>query len=126
VIVSTLDQVETKYGNSHPKTPYVKKAKRGKFGKKGVKEPKEKKLKRKIAQPTYKLSADLAKIVGTDELSRPETTKKVWEYIKAHNLQDPTNKRQIIPDAALSKIIGNTPIDMMKLSSFLNKHFKKK
>jgi DNA topoisomerase-1 len=121
IIVSTLDQLETKYGSTHPKTAYIKKAKRGKFGKKEA-EPKKK---RKIVQPSLKVSADLAKVVGGSEMSRPEATKKIWEYIKAHNLQDPTNKRRIIPDANLSKIIGKEPIDMMKLSKFLSKHLKK-
>jgi DNA topoisomerase-1 len=125
VIVSTLDQIEQKYDASHPKTPYVKKAKRGRFGKKTSKEEAPAKKKRKIVQPAYKLSPDLAKIVGATELSRPEVTKQLWVYIKSHNLQDPTNKRRIIPDAALSKIIGKEPIDMMKLSSFLSKHLKK-
>jgi DNA topoisomerase I len=126
VIVSTLDQLGTKYDSSHPKTPYVKKGKRGKFGKKGAaKEEKEKKPKKKIAQPAYKVSADLQKVVGAAELSRPEATKKIWDYIKAHKLQDPKNKRRIIPDATLAKIIGKDPIDMMKLSSFLTKHLKK-
>jgi DNA topoisomerase-1 len=104
----------------------VKKGKRGKFGKKGAaKEEKEKKPKKKIAQPAYKVSADLQKVVGAAELSRPEATKKIWDYIKAHKLQDPKNKRRIIPDATLAKIIGKDPIDMMKLSSFLTKHLKK-
>ncbi len=125
VIVSSFDQIDEKYGTTHPKTPYVKKGKKGKFAKKGSKGEKEPKKKRTIAQPAYKVSADLAKIVGTDSLSRPEATKKIWEYIKLHNLQDPINKRRIIPDAALSKIIGKEPIDMMKLSSFLTKHLKK-
>ncbi|MBU6383458.1 MAG: type I DNA topoisomerase [Verrucomicrobia bacterium] len=120
VIVSTLDQLEEKYDAHHPKTAYVKK---GKFGKK--KGEKGGKKKRTIAQPTYKASNDLAKIVGQKEISRPEATKKIWEYIKLHNLQDPINKRRIVPDADLAKIIGKEPIDMMKLSSFLSKHLKK-
>ncbi|MDE3047172.1 MAG: DNA topoisomerase I, partial [Verrucomicrobiota bacterium] len=119
-IVSTLDQLEEKYDAHHPKTAYVKK---GKFGKK--KGEKGGKKKRTIAQPTYKASNDLAKIVGQKEISRPEATKKIWEYIKLHNLQDPINKRRIVPDADLAKIIGKEPIDMMKLSSFLSKHLKK-
>jgi DNA topoisomerase-1 len=121
VIVSTLDQIETKYGTSHPKTAYIKKAKRGKASQKEEKKKKPK----KSNQPAYKVSADLQKIVGTDRLSRPEATKKIWDYIKAHKLQDAKNKRRIVPDAALSKIIGKEPIDMMKLSSFLSKHLKK-
>lgn len=128
VIVSTLDQLETKYDAHHPKTPYVKKAGRGKFGKKGAKEeaPKKGKTKKTRAQPGYKTSPELAAIVGADQISRPEATKKIWEYIKAHHLQDPTNKRRIIPDAALSKVIGKNPIDMMKLASALTKHLKSK
>lgn len=124
VIVSTLDQLEEKYDAHHPKTAYVKKGKYGKGKGKGSKGKGEKK-KRSIAQAHYKTSPDLAKIVGQTEISRPEATKKIWEYIKMHNLQDPINKRRIIPDAALSKIIGKEPIDMMKLSSFLTKHLKK-
>jgi DNA topoisomerase-1 len=133
VIVSTLDQLETKYNAHHQKTPYIKK--KGKFAKKGAKKeakkestkaPAKKKAAKKTSnQPAYKLSPDLAKLVGATELSRPEVTKKLWDYIKAHNLQDPKNKRQIVPDALLSKIIGKEPIDMMKLSSFLSKHLKK-
>lgn len=122
VIVSTLDQLEEKYGSSHPKTAYVKKTRKGKSAKKTV--AKEKK-KRTIKQPTYKASKELETIVGQPEISRPEATKKIWEYIKANNLQDPTNKRRIIPDEALAKVIGSEPIDMMKLSGFLSKHLKK-
>jgi DNA topoisomerase-1 len=126
VIVSTPDQLREKYGDTHPKTPYIKKKGKGRFGKKVPKEESAKKSKKKsgLAQKAYKVSPDLAKIVGTTEISRPEATKKIWDYIKAHNLQDPTNKRRIIPDAILGKIIGTDPIDMMKLSTFLSKHLK--
>lgn len=124
VIVSTLDQLEAKYDAHHPKTAYVKKGKYGKGKGKGQTGKGEKK-KRSITQHSYKASPDLAKIVGQTEISRPEATKKIWDYIKMHNLQDPINKRRIIPDALLSKIIGKEPIDMMKLSSFLTKHLKK-
>jgi DNA topoisomerase-1 len=126
VIVSSLDQIEEKYDASHPKTPYVKKGRRGKFGKKGAKEASaEKKPKRKSTQPPVKLSPELAKFLGKEALSRTEVTKEIWAYIKQHQLQDPTNKRIIRPDAALAVIIGKTPIDMMKLAGALNKHFKK-
>lgn len=124
VIVSTLDQLDAKYDAHHPKTAYVKK--KGRFGKKKkASQEKNEKKKKSISQPAYKASSDLEKIVGQSEISRPEATKKIWEYIKQHNLQDPINKRRIIPDAALSKVIGKDPIDMMKLSSFLSKHLKK-
>ena len=54
----------------------------------------------------------------------PETTKKLWDYIKANNLQDPNNKRLICPDAKLAKVLGDEPIDMMKMAGKLSKHFK--
>ncbi len=125
VIVNNLDDLETKYPD-HPKTAYVKKTK-GKFGKfgkkKGEKEEKGEKPKRaKRQQPTYTLSPALQEITGEKELSRPDVTKKLWEYIKAHNLQDPKNKRTIIPDAKLAQVIGKEPIDMMKLAGKLSKH----
>ena len=134
VIVSTLDQVKTKYPN-HPKTPYVKKGRRGKFGKKAEAEPEKstgkksaakKAPKAKIAQPAYKLSPELSSLLGKQELSRPEVTKELWIYIKSHNLQDPFDKRLIRPDAALAKVFGSkAPVNMMKLAGLLNKHLKK-
>jgi DNA topoisomerase I len=121
VIVNQLEQLEEKYNAHHPKTPYVKKT--GKGFKKAEKKGSKKAATR--TQAAYQLSPELAAIVGSDSLSRPETTKKVWEYIKKHDLQDPKNKRLIRPDAKLSKVFGSKePIDMMKLASVLNKHFK--
>ena len=131
VIVSTLEQIPTKYPN-HPKTAYVKKGRRGAKGAKGAaakKSPKaksSKKTKSKISQPTYTLSKELSSLLGKKELSRPEATKEIWTYIKAHNLQDPSDKRVIRPDAALAKVFGsNKPVNMMKLAGILTKHLKK-
>ena len=126
VIVNELDQLQSKYGNDHQKTAYVKKkkaSKKTKAVKKTVKNAAKKKKARK--QQEKELSPELRAIVGESSLSRPETTKKVWEYIKKHNLQDSKNKRLICPDAKLAKVFGSKePIDMMQLASKLNKHFK--
>lgn len=130
VIVNTLDQLPVKYPN-HPKTPYVKKKGRGG---KGAKEPKTKTAKTTktakktpSAQPPYQLSKELSQIVGKTELSRPEATKALWDYIKEHHLQDPKDKRLICPDAALAKVFGSSkPVNMMKLAGILTKHLKKK
>ena len=43
-----------------------------------------------------KSSPELAAIVGATALPRTEVIKKLWEYIKAHNLQNPANKRNIL------------------------------
>lgn len=127
VIVNSLDQLDEKYNAHHQKTPYVKKSRFGKKKKKEEKAAPAKKKKGARKQPEYTLSPLLAEILGSKSLSRPETTKKIWEYIKEHKLQDPKNKRLIRPDAKLAKVFGSKdPIDMMKLASLLNKHFKSK
>ena len=139
VIVNNLDDLEEKYVN-HPKTPYISKKKPKKGSTKGKKTtakeksaPKEKKAKKTTTkkkkpsnQPLQTLSKELQAVVGEEKLSRPETVKKMWEYIKEHNLQDPKNKRLINPDAKLAKVFGSKePLDMMKLSGALGKHFIK-
>lgn len=82
------------------------------------------KAKKTSSMPAQKLSAELTAVVGKPELSRSEVTKELWNYIKAHNLQDPKNRRLIVPDAKLAKVFGNSePLDMFKLAGVLNKHF---
>jgi hypothetical protein len=44
-------------------------------------------------------SAALAVVEGSGPLPRTEVTKRIWDYIKAHNLQNPANKRNILCDA---------------------------
>lgn len=69
-----------------------------------------------------KVSDALAAIVGKEPIPRTEVTKRVWSYIKEHNLQNPQDKRTIVPDAALGKVIGNEPINMFKMTAAINKH----
>jgi DNA topoisomerase I len=117
VIGNALEELPKKYIN-YPKTPYVKKER---YRKKGAAAEK----KGRGTASKKKISEELASIVGVQEVSRPEALKKVWEYIKEHQLQDPKNKRQIIPDARLAKVLGSKdPIDMMKLAGLLSRHFK--
>ena len=128
VIANSLEEIGKKYP-SHPKTPYVKKERKKKQGKTRKKAMTEKtKTPRKTTMPPSILSPELSAVVGGDtEMPRTTVIKKVWEYIKAHDLQDPKNKRMIVPDAALAKIFGNTePLEMMKLAGVLNKHLTKK
>jgi chromatin remodeling complex protein RSC6 len=71
------------------------------------------------------VSETLAEIVGPGPMARTEVTKKLWDYIKKHKLQDPQNKRNIIPDAKLAKVFGsNQPIDMFKMAGKIAKHLK--
>ncbi|KAK5133671.1 hypothetical protein LTR08_007525 [Meristemomyces frigidus] len=41
------------------------------------------------------LSEPLQALLGETQLSRPQTVKKIWEYVKERDLQDPGDKRQI-------------------------------
>ena len=50
-----------------------------------------------------------------------QVVKKIWEYIKAHDLQNPKDKRKIIPDEVLGTIL-TAPVNMMSMNSQLNKH----
>lgn len=71
------------------------------------------------------VSEALAEIVGHGPMPRTEVTKKLWEYIKKHKLQATDNKRNIVPDQRLSKVLGSTqPIDMFKMTSKLSKHIR--
>ncbi len=65
-------------------------------------------------------SAALAAVVGSSPMPRTEVVSKVWEYIKANNLQNPENKREILADEKLRAVFGGKD----KVSMFeMNKHF---
>ena len=66
----------------------------------------------------FTLSADLAAVVGATKLSRPKVVKGLWVYIKEHNLQDPSDKRQILCDAALRRVFGQVRASWHDCCSF--------
>lgn len=69
-----------------------------------------------------KPSPELAAVVGNDPLPRTAIVSKLWEYIKANNLQDPDNKRMINADAKLSAIFGQPKVSMFELARLIGKH----
>lgn len=71
----------------------------------------------------YKLSADLAAVVGADEMPRHEVVKKVWEIIKSRNLYDPKNKQFAICDAELQKVMGVKRFRTFGMLKYLKNHF---
>ncbi|MES2489367.1 SWIB/MDM2 domain-containing protein [Stenotrophobium rhamnosiphilum] len=83
----------------------------------------EKKLNPALSKPLQP-SPELSAIVGSAPLPRSEMTKKLWDYIKAHNLQDPKDKRQIIADAALKKVFGQDSASMFEMTKLVSKHMK--
>lgn len=77
------------------------------------------------------LSAELIQFMGLPagtQRSQTEVTKFVSTYIKQHNCFDPSNKRRIIPDAALSRLLKVTDKDQvtyLNLQSYLKAHLLK-
>ena len=69
-------------------------------------------------------SAALAAVVGAKPLPRTEVTKKIWEYIKKHALQDATNKRMINADEKLGKIFGKAQVSMFEMAKIISQHLK--
>lgn len=73
-------------------------------------------------QKPVQLSGALENVIGKGPMTRAQVTSKVWEYIKAHGLQDSKDKRQINPDAKLGAVIGNSQISMFKMTAAVSKH----
>jgi chromatin remodeling complex protein RSC6 len=69
--------------------------------------------------------AVLAAVIGSDPQPRTEITKKIWDYIKSNNLQDPANKRMIKADDKLKAIFGGkAEVSMFEMTKLVNGHVK--
>ena len=69
-----------------------------------------------------KPSEELAAVVGPEPLPRGEVVSKVWDYIKADNLQDPANRREILADDKLGRIFGKDRVSMFEMNKHLARH----
>ncbi|MBC2770350.1 SWIB/MDM2 domain-containing protein [Pusillimonas minor] len=69
-------------------------------------------------------SATLAAVVGAEPLPRTEVTKKLWDYIKKNDLQDPKNRRNINADAKLRPIFGKDQVSMFEMTKLVSAHLK--
>ena len=70
-----------------------------------------------------KISEALAAVVGKGPMPRTEVTKKLWDYIKKHKLQDPKNRRNINPDEDLAKVFASKKsINMFEMTKLVSKH----
>ena len=62
-----------------------------------------------------------------DELvARTDVTKYLIDYIKKENLQNKDNKKQIIPDVKLKKLLvikDNDELTYFNIQKFMNKQF---
>ena len=72
----------------------------------------------KPMQPSSQLSA----VVGSSPMPRTEITKKLWQYIKRKNLQDPKARRMINADENLRPIFKKDQVSMFDMTKLVNKH----
>ncbi|KAI0629051.1 SWIB/MDM2 domain-containing protein [Trametes polyzona] len=70
----------------------------------------------------YILSEPLAALLGVEKLSRPQTVKQLWNHIKANNMQNPENRKEIICDDGFKEIFKCDRIDMFKMNKELTQH----
>ena len=69
-------------------------------------------------------SKELAAVVGSSPLPRPEVVSKVWAYIKKNDLQNPQNKREILADDKLEAVFGKKKVTMFEMNKHLAAHLK--
>jgi len=70
-----------------------------------------------------KVSEELAMVVGKGPLPRSEVVKKLWAYIKKHDLQDKKNRRNINADANLKAVFGGKgTVNMFEMTKLVSKH----
>ena len=70
-----------------------------------------------------KVSSELEAVIGAGPMPRSEVVKKLWVYIKKHDLQDPTNKRNIKADDNLKKVFdGKGTVSMFEMTKLVSKH----
>jgi hypothetical protein len=58
----------------------------------------------------------------TKQLSRPQTVKRIWEYIKSNELQDPTDRRQIRCDDPMRRVFKQDRVHMFTMTKILNQN----
>ena len=64
--------------------------------------------------PIWLLAADCI-----PQLSRPQTVKQIWEYVRRHDLQDPSDKRWILCDDALRAVFKSEKVHMFTMNKLL-------
>ena len=73
----------------------------------------------KPVKPDEKLAA----IIGDQPIPRTEVTRKVWDYVRSHNLQDPANKTFIQADDSLRQVFGGKDrVSMFEMTRLVFEH----
>ncbi len=71
------------------------------------------------------LTPELEAIVGKGPMPRGQVVKQMWVYIKKNNLQNPSNKRNIMADDKLKPIFGGKKeVTMFEMTKLVSAHLK--
>ncbi|KAI1428095.1 DEK C terminal domain-containing protein [Xylaria sp. FL1777] len=73
-------------------------------------------------QKPFNLSYPLAELCGEPQLSRPQVVKKLWAHIKEKQLQDPSDKRQILCDERMQAVFKLAKVDMFQMNKLVGNH----
>ena len=110
------------------KKAVAKPAKKAPVKKAPAKKAPAKKVKRKLNPALMRpiqSDAVLAVIVGSKPLPRSAMTKKLWDYIKKNNLQDPKKRTMINADPALKAVFGGKKqVSMFEMTKLVSAHVK--
>ena len=71
------------------------------------------------------VSPQLRAVIGEGNVSRGEIIQRLWKHIRANNLQDPSDKRFILCDAAFKQIFKSGRVSMFKMNKELSRHIWK-
>ncbi|KJE97582.1 hypothetical protein CAOG_09088 [Capsaspora owczarzaki ATCC 30864] len=71
------------------------------------------------------LSPALAALVGAPQMARPKVVSKIWEIVKAENLQDPDDRRYIRCNDAMKAVFGSARVHMFSMNKVLSDHIFK-
>jgi upstream activation factor subunit UAF30 len=74
-----------------------------------------------VQKPMH-LSEPLAAMLGESTLSRPQTVKRIWAYVKERDLQEPTDKRQINCDDSMRAVFKCDKVHMFTMNKLLVQH----
>ncbi|HZH07531.1 MAG TPA: SWIB/MDM2 domain-containing protein [Lautropia sp.] len=73
-----------------------------------------------------KVSPELEAVIGVKEVARADAVSKIWAYIRENNLQNPEDKREILPDEKLKKVFdGRDKVTMFEMNKHLSNHLNK-
>ncbi|CAF9908586.1 MAG: hypothetical protein ALECFALPRED_004684 [Alectoria fallacina] len=69
------------------------------------------------------LSPPLSALLDNEiKLSRPQTVKRIWAYVRANDLQDPSDKRMIRCDDALRAVFKQDKVHMFTMNKILSQN----